>query len=329
MPLNSGSVFAHPGPDALRSPRMEAKAALGLFLRISALLLLAFPASPSHAGSTASPRLKIVAANYPLAYFAERLAGVRATVAFPVPADTDPAFWRPDATAVREMQRADLIVLNGADYEKWLPQVSLPLLRRVDTSAVFRDAYIRIEGAITHSHGPGGQHAHEGIAFTTWLDFRQAGKQAQTLAAALSRKRPEWKSRIEENLAALQADLSGLDQALERITAAEPGLPLLASHPVYQYLARRYGLNLKSVHWEAKAMPPAEEWKALEQTLAGHPAKWMIWETEPGPEIAAKLKRLGVGSRVFDPGAQRPASGDFLTLMRRNVENLRAVFHGR
>lgn len=294
--------------------------------RALALLCLLAAAPLVRAAVTGSPTLKIVASNYPLAYFAERLAGARGAVDFPAPPDVDPAFWRPDARAVGRMQRADLIVLNGADYEKWLPHVSLPRLKTVDTSAGFRDAYIRIENAVTHSHGPGGMHSHAGTVFTTWLDFDQAGRQAQSLADALGRKRPEWKGLIAENLALLKADLAGLDEALKTAAAGKPGLPLLASHPVYQYLARRYGLNLRSVHWEPNEMPPAEEWRALEKTLAGHPAQWMIWEAEPDPDIAARLKTLGVGSLVFNPCANRPESGDFLTEMQRNVQNLKTAF---
>jgi zinc transport system substrate-binding protein len=278
------------------------------------------------AGTTGSPSLRIVASNYPLAYFAERLAGARSVVDFPAPPDVDPAFWRPDAKAVGRMQRADLIVLNGADYEKWLPHVGLPRLKTVDTSAGFKDAFIRIENAVTHSHGPGGTHSHAGTAFTTWLDFEQAGRQAQALAAALGRKRPEWKGLIDANLAALEADLAALDAEMKKLTEAKPDLPLMASHPVYQYLARRYGLNLKAVHWEPGDMPPAEEWNALKVILAGHPARWMIWEAEPNPDIAAKLKGLGVGSLVFDPCANRPETGDFLAAMRRNVTSLAAAF---
>jgi zinc transport system substrate-binding protein len=294
--------------------RRRALAALGL-LAVSPLL----PAAPE-------AKLRIVASNYPLAYFAERLVGSRASVSLPVPADEDPAYWRPSARAVGDMQRADLIVLNGADFEKWLPHVSLPRLKTVDTSARFKDAYIRIENAVTHSHGPGGEHTHAGTAYMTWLDFRQASLQAEALAEALVRKRPEWKSQIEGNLAGLKADLAGFDAELKRIAGARPGLPLLASHPVYPYLARAYGLNLRSVHWEPDEPPPAAEWAALKGLLSSHPAKWMIWEGEPAAESVTRLKTHGVGSLVFDPVANRPESGDFLEAMRANVERLKAAF---
>ncbi|QSA98996.1 zinc ABC transporter substrate-binding protein [Methylococcus sp. EFPC2] len=270
-------------------------------------------------------KLKVFVSNYPLAYFAERIGGHRVAVSLPVPAGEDPAFWRPDPEAISRMQKADLIALNGADYEKWLNRVSLPRLKQVDTSAGFKAAYIRIENAVTHSHGPGGEHSHDGIAFTTWLDLAQAGKQAEALALGVIRKRPELKAVFLENLSGLQADLKVLDDELLKLGEAKKNQPLLGSHPVYQYLARRYGLNLKSVHWEPNEMPPAAEWVALDETLIRHPARTMIWEAQPSPEIAARLKEKGVSSAVLDPCAQRPEQGDFLSVMQANIANLEST----
>ena len=288
-------------------------------------LVLSIP--PAWAGGiTDSPTLKIVASNYPLAYFAERIGGSRVAVNFPVPLDEDPAFWKPNAKAVGDMQKAELILLNGADYEKWLPRVTLSKFKLADTSASFKNSFIRIENAVTHSHGPGGMHSHEGIAFTTWLDFDQAGKQANAAAQAMARKRPEFMSVMMENLHPLQDDLAALDKQMESLAATKPNLPLLGSHPIYQYLARRYGLNLKSVHWEPNEMPANEEWENLRKLLNTHPAQWMIWEAQPSAEIAAKLKALGVGSLVFEPCANRPESGDFIEVMKNNVEQLKAAY---
>jgi len=277
-------------------------------------------------GSTDSPPLKIVAANYPLAYFAERIGGNRVRVDLPVPADEDPSFWKPDAKAVGAMQKAELILLNGADYEKWLPRVSLSKFKLADTSAAFKDRFIRIENAVTHSHGPGGMHSHDGLANNTWLDFDQASRQAGAVAEAMARKRPELKAGFMENLAVLQAELAELDRQAKAIVAAKPGQPLLGSHPVYQYLARRYGLNLKAVHWEPNEMPVPAEWEGLRKLQATHFARWMLWESKPSPEIAERLQAEGVKSLVFDPTPNRPESGDFMTAMKQNLANLQEAF---
>jgi zinc transport system substrate-binding protein len=284
---------------------------------IAALILLL-----SAAAVSAQDRLRIYTVNYPLAYFAERIAGDLAEVTFPAPGDVDPAFWMPDAETIAAYQAADLILLNGADYEKWTGKVSLPRSRLVDTSRAFRDAYIREAGGITHSHGPGGEHDHGGLAFTTWLDLSQAAQQAEAIAQALIRKSPDAKEEIERNLHALRDDLLALDERIAEITRTDPGRPLLASHPVYQYLARRYGLNLISVMWEPEELPNESQWNALEGILEDHPARWMLWEGEPGQATATRLRALGIDSLVLDPCANRPAKGDFLTVMTDNASKL-------
>jgi zinc transport system substrate-binding protein len=274
----------------------------------------------------AAERLTVYTVNYPLAYFAERIAGEHARVVLPAPRSEDPAFWMPDMKTIAEYQRADLILLNGAGYARWVSRVSLPRSRMVDTSAGFRDEYVREESAVTHSHGPAGEHAHEDTAFTTWLDPGLAAKQARAVADAMKRRRPALAGEFEKNYASLEEDLMALDREITEIVKGGEGLPLVASHPVYQYLQRRYGLNMKSVHWEPDALPGDGEWLELTRLLKKHPARWMLWEGEPMAATVERLDSLGVGSIVFDPCGNVPGKGDFLSTMRRNVESLKEAF---
>ena len=103
---------------------------------------------------------------------------------------------------------------------------------------------------------------------------------------------------------------------------------MLASHPVYQYMARHYELNLASVHFEPDEYPSENAWWDLGKLLAEHPAEWMLWEGEPMAETSSTLAELGVRSVVFDPCGNAPEQGDYLTVMRENVSNLIEVFGG-
>jgi zinc transport system substrate-binding protein len=267
--------------------------------------------------------LSVYAVNYPLAYFAGRVAGTHADVVLPVPPGVDPAYWTPDVATIGPIQEADVLLLNGAYYAKWLQWASLRISRTVDTSAQFRDRYLPLQDSLTHRHGPSGEHAHTGVAFTIWLDFEQAALQASAIAEALARRRPALRSTFQKNYEALAKDLAALDAELKAVVSTQP---LLASHPVYQYLARRYGLNLKSVHWEPDSVPDDAQWSELESLLASHPAEWMIWEGVPDPETERRLRERGIRSLVFDPAANRPDEGDFLNVMRRNVGSLGKAF---
>ena len=274
--------------------------------------------------SRAQPTVYVV--NYPLQYFAERIGGSEIKVAFPAPADEDPAFWRPNVSAIVGFQEADLILLNGATYAKWLKTASLPKTKVVNTSKGFEADYIRVEDAAVHTHGPAGDHSHAGTAFTTWLDFRLAARQALAVQQALSRLLPDQQSIFEQRYAELENDLLLLDDRLETVVAGRGSQPLVASHPVYQYLARRYGLNIRSVLWEPEVMPEETDWQELSAILDSHEAAWMVWEGDPLPASVERLQSLGVGSLVFDPCGNRPSEGDFLDVMQRNVDQLGQAF---
>jgi len=116
------------------------------------------------------------------------------------------------------------------------------------------------------------------------------------------------------------------DSRLLAIVAREPGKPLFASHPVYQYFTRRYDLNLEAVHWEPDETPSGEQWGELEHILEEHPAAFMIWEGEPLPATVERLNSMGLRSIVFDPCGNVPEDGDFLSTMLTNVENLKSAF---
>jgi len=288
-------------------------------LILSIMLTVSFAAS-------ADNELKIYAVNYPLAYFAERIGGNSVNVVLPVPSDIDPAFWEPDASVIAEFQQADLILLNGAGYAKWLKHASLPRRKLVNTSAAFQRDYISVEQTVTHQHGPGGDHSHAGTAFTTWLDFNQARMQAKAILSALEKQRPRHADIFIQNYTLLEKDLVSLDQTLSAIVAQDSNKRFIASHPVYQYLARRYNINIKSVMWEPEIMPQQNQWDALQQLLATHSAGWMIWEGQPDKQSATRLEELDINSLVFSPCANTPEEGDFISVMKNNIREIEKAF---
>jgi zinc transport system substrate-binding protein len=274
---------------------------------------------------TENTGLTVYVVNYPLQYFAERVAGDAASVHFPVLDGIDPAFWSPPPEVIGAYQSADLILLNGARYAKWIELATLPLSKGVDTSAAFKDRYL-LADRTSHIHGPEGEHEHGEIAFTTWLDPLLAVEQARAVLDALVQLRPDDAPAFQARFDALESDLLALDERMQRVAAALSDRPLLASHPVYQYLARRYGLDLRSVHFEPDEIPGDAGWDELDALLDERTATWMLWEAPPLAQTTQGLRERGVESVVFDPCASRPGSGDFIRVMSQNVSNLEAAF---
>ena len=245
---------------------------------------------------------------YPAQYFTQRITGDFANVICPVPEDEDPIFWKPDSATIAQYQEADLIIINGAGFEKWVNTVNLPQSRVVDTAKSFAAEFITYENAVQHQHGDKGAHTHEGIDGHTWVDPVNAITQSEAILGALNKKYPDEKERFEANFASLKADLQALDTGFKEVSAKTP---LLASHPAFNYIARRYGWNVKNLDLDPDN-PPAQ----LDDTFS----KIILWESTPTKDIPNFL------NATFSPIEQAPDSGDYLSVMKSNLDTMRGIF---
>ena len=269
--------------------------------------------------------VSVYTVNYPLLYFSERIGGAHVRASLPAPRDIDPAFWNPDGDTVAAYQGADLVLENGAGYAQWLARASLPGAQRIDTSAAFRDRLLPAERAITHGHGPDGEHSHAASAFTTWLDPTLARMHARAIETALAGALPAASDDFAAGLAALETDLMDLDRRLQAATRSLTGESLLFSHPVYGYFMHRYGLSGRSLDWEPGELPSPAQWRALDALLEAEPARFLIAEGALHPDAVARLAKRGVTVVVVAPCANRPAQGDWLDVMNANADRLAAT----
>jgi zinc transport system substrate-binding protein len=311
-------------------PRLVAALALVALAACGSSKEPAASAGASGAGAGAphaAQALSVVAINAPLAYFVDRIAGGLVTVTMPVPADVDPAEWTPGTEDIAVLQKADLIVLNGAGLERWRGAVALPERKVVETADGFRSSWLVQDGGVTHSHGLEGEHTHAGTAFTTWIDPMKAIEQARAIKDALTRLAPERADDLASNYLALERDLRDLDGRYEQAISGNHALPLVFSHPVYEYFIERFALNARSVHWEPGTVPSDAELDALAGMLAEHPARWMIWEDEPGDAVRAKLRERGLESVVVAPAGNMGTDwSGWLERQRENAVELAKVY---
>ncbi len=272
---------------------------------------------------------RVFAAHRGIAYFARRIGGADVDVWLPVPPGIDPQHWRPSAEELRQIQACRLILLDYPGYSSWVTTSSLPLTRVVDTTRPLRDRLIRLEGAVTHRHGPGGTHTHAGYAPGAWLDPDLARLQAQAVRSALGKAFPERQEEFESRFKQLADELDQWRSELEQLAKRTRGTPLLASHPVYDYLARRGGWPIQSVHFEPNQMPGEEEWQKLWTLQQQSGARVMLWEDTPIEAIRRKLAEREITVVVYrlldrrapdDNGAEE--TEDWVEAMRANVRRL-------
>jgi zinc transport system substrate-binding protein len=264
----------------------------------------------------------IVAVNSPMQYFAKYLTGPEIEVRMLAPAGTDPSQWQPAIEDILQLQQAELILLNGAGYSSWLNKVSLSEEQLLVTSAAASGEWIPLTDQVSHSHGPQGEHAHSGYAFTTWIDMGLAQVQAKAIAGALQSQWPEKQADIEGKLTSLLAELGSIDRGYTEAAAQLRKNQIIYSHPVYQYFERRYNLPGISLHWEPDVMPSDVQWSELQNIESDKIL--FIWEAEPSPDIAERMDKIGIRSVVIDPAANIE-NDTWLSAQRKNIKRLEAL----
>ncbi|MAG62993.1 hypothetical protein CMO84_05665 [Candidatus Woesearchaeota archaeon] len=271
---------------------------------------------------------RVLATFFPLESMATAIAGDAVEVLCPLPEEADPQFHKPSRAELALYQRASLVLTNGAGFERWLASASLPPSRVVDTAANFTEPLIEHTG-MTHSHGFEGDHSHAGTDGHYWLDPLLAREQARRCAETMSSAFPEHAAAFAAGLAQLEADLDGLH---ERFAAAIPqGTRLIASHPAYDYLARRYGWEVHSLDLDPEAPLSEEQFAELERLNGSLEPALILWESEALPATRESLEaRLDLRSVVFSPAenpsaAQRAQGATFPDILAANLKALEAA----
>jgi len=111
--------------------KISKRARVAVAVTLVAIIAMAGVAVILSGGTTsASDRMQVVATIYPLYYFSSEIGGDLAKVTMLIPDNSEPHSWEPTASDMIVVDRADVLVYNGAGFEPWLPN----LMDAVDTS---------------------------------------------------------------------------------------------------------------------------------------------------------------------------------------------------
>jgi zinc transport system substrate-binding protein len=173
---------------------------------------------------------------YPLYDFSSHVAGDRAEVSSLVPPGVEPHDWEPTLGDVNRARSADMLVINGADFESWAGGIGAKRIVNTSEGIELGDA------ADPH----------------IWLDPVLARKQVESIRAALALVDPENASYYNENAAAYAAELDGLDIHIRSELAACEKSDFIAFHDSFGRFAERYGLRqhaIQGVSPEGEVLP--------------------------------------------------------------------------
>lgn len=304
-----------------------------ILMRTLSLFLLTVLLAGCSAAPTPAPgsgdKLDIVATVYPLAYLAQRIGGDAVNVMLLTPAGSEPHDFEPTPQDVAAMQNADLLLLNGAALDTWAELVD----RGPQPTLIMADAVPYYEVEHKEEIAPEeAEHAHGALDPHAWLDPVLAHSMAQALADELLLIQPERAEVLQRNLAAVKSELEQVHQEYTVGLATCRSRTIVVSHDAFGYLARRYDLTELPI----AGLSPEEEPSPAQLAQIADAAKaagvtTVFTESLANPKLAETLaQELTLTTAVLNPlegltADEQSAGQDLLSLMRRNLQNLRTA----
>ncbi|HXE69074.1 MAG TPA: zinc ABC transporter substrate-binding protein [Hyphomicrobiaceae bacterium] len=243
------------------------------------------------------------------------------------------------------LKPSDLAALNGADIvfraspatEPFSVRLTQALPRQVELVTLEEAPGIalleRRMGVSFEAAGDGRRHAHDAgraNAFDghIWLDPDNAKAMVDRIEQALSGKDPANADAFKTNATALKRQLDALRAELQGALEPLAGKPYVVAHDAFQYLERRYGLNVVgAISISPEVAPSAKRLGELRRKILSLGAVCVFAEPQVDRRlidnlIEGTLARTG----TLDPEgfALEPDPNLYFTLMRKLAEDLRA-----
>ncbi len=286
------------------------------FPRLTLVALAALAAAGCTDAPPSPTRPLVVATFYPLYEFSAHVAGDRAEVLSLVPPGVEPHDWEPSPQDVARVQRARLLVYNGAGLEPWLGR----LLK--DSAA---PGAVNATDGLPLARGAGGAPDPH-----VWLDPVLAQAMVERIRDALARADPGGAGGYAERARAFQGRLARLHESYEQGLARCERREIVVSHSAFGYLAARYALSVVPVMGlSPEAEPSPARLAAIVRFARERKVKYIFFETLVSPRLADTLAReVGAGTLVLDPvegisPEQARAGQGYVALMEENLKNLR------
>ncbi|WP_052269442.1 metal ABC transporter substrate-binding protein [Geobacter anodireducens] len=277
--------------------------------------------------------MSVVTTLFPLYDFARNVAGDRADVTLLLPPGMEPHSFEPRPEDVVRVSRARVFVYTNRIMEPWAADILKgvggggPLV--VDAS---RGARL-LPAAENHDHGGhrDGEHDEARMDPHLWLDFANAQRMVDNIAAGMAERDPANREAYLANAAAYKAKLADLDERYRRgLASCSSRVVVHGGHFAFGYLADRYGLRYEAAFAaSADAEPTPAKLAALVKRIRAEGVRTIYTEELIDPRTAETIARETGAAILPLHGAHTVSRDDlargvtFMSLMEKNLENLR------
>ena len=175
-------------------------------------------------------KITAITSFYPLYEFTKEIGGDKVDVSLLVPQSVEPHDWEPTILDIQKIEQADLIIINGNGFEKWVD--------KIDSSKV----------SIINSGRSFGWFAGEPqlVDFHYWLNTLSAKLQIKAIADGLIEADPENANYYKNTKKAYDLKLDALHSKIKtELDGCKKDF--VAFHDAFSYFAHEYDLNQHTI----------------------------------------------------------------------------------
>ncbi len=271
--------------------------------------------SNQHVAITDNPKLKVISSFNILHEFSQEIGQDKVDAALLVPMGVEPHDWEPTIRDVQEMQKTDLIIINGIGFENWVDS-----LDENNYQGMIIDTSI---GILDKNHDEKNDH-DDSIDSHIWLNPAYAKIQVQNIAFAFSNSDPENREFYHTNAEKYVEKLNLLDSRI-RNELSSCNHDFVSFHDAFSYFADEYDLNQHTIiasndlHGEVTA-------KTLENVISTSKKLniKVIFSEENASTKTSEIIANEIGGTVLILSPLEVASdGTYVSKMTDNLENLK------
>jgi len=251
------------------------------------LALILVPALAQGTPAHAEDRIAVVAAENFYGDIARQIGGDRVSViSIMNNPDQDPHLFETTPAIVRQLAGAQVVILNGANYDPWMDKL---------LAAAPRPSRTVISAAQLTGRKPG-DNPH------LWYDPVTMPAVATALAEALAKADNTHASDYAARLKTALVSLERIAQRVAQLKVKHAGTVVTATEPVFGPMAQALGLTMRNERFQLAMMndtePSARDVAAFEKDLKERKVKVLIYNSQVSEKLTERLRDIAAKSKV-------------------------------
>ncbi|MCX7884993.1 MAG: metal ABC transporter substrate-binding protein [Caloramator sp.] len=293
-----------------------------IVLTIMIILLTSSCSRKSSTYTDESKKITVCTSFYAMYDFSKKIGGDKINLINLVPSGIEPHDWEPSPKDIANLEKADVLIYNGAGMEDWIDKVINSLnnkkLITIETSA--KISLLQNEDN------------DENLKYDphVWLNPLNAKIQMEAIKNAFIKADPVNKNYYEKNFMENSKKLDELDKEYKNAALTFKSKNIVVSHKAFGYLCSAYGLNQVAIDGLSGDVEPTPSKMAeIVKFAKDNKVRYIFFEELLSPKVAQVIaNEAGAKTAVLNPfeglSEKDIKNGkDYFSVMKENLNALK------